>query len=400
MSGINALTVRVYDDYDLTTLIADLSGRATAFTFSTRLHGGFGEASLTIPMPMSEIFPALRVGNNRGWHFYHMEIRDAQKLVWEGRVMNLALGWDESATWLEIEAAGYYSSLRDQIYDTDESPMGGGAPGTDWSTGGPHTRDDIIKEMLTDGCPDISSDQSHIDANTLDIVGIDLADGDYPQNIIVDKLAPLADTDELPWYFAVWDDRIPYWAARSLDQVDYYCWLRDTQRGKVSQPGMHVRNKTMTAASIGAGFSFVQSDDADSQVLYPDRHIIIDTPSGASAGTRTAARDAALEEKAAPKLDSSITVKGQLYSTDAGFGAASGALVAVPKWRVRAGQVLRLQDLLPTSQATPELDALRTYYLLETRYDAMTDVLEIQPDRPGARLAAILARATNLERNR
>ena len=74
-----------------------------------------------------------------------------------------------------------------------------------------------------------------------------------------------------------------------------------------------------------------------------------------------------------------------------------GAFIGTPLWNVRAGQVLRIADLIPYSAAAAELDALRTFYIIETSYDAMTNTLVIVPDRPSRSLITKLVRSVDLE---
>ena len=60
-------------------------------------------------------------------------------------------------------------------------------------------------------------------------------------------------------------------------------------------------------------------------------------------------------------------------------------------WRVRAGEVIRIQDLVPNSAATPALDDVRTFYIMQTEYDATSNQLTIQPDRRRLGLADIVS---------
>jgi hypothetical protein len=79
-------------------------------------------------------------------------------------------------------------------------------------------------------------------------------------------------------------------------------------------------------------------------------------------------------------------------------GDSGGRLQEVPLWRVRAGEVIRIQDLVPNSAATPALDDVRTFYIMETDYDADKNVLKIQPDRRRRSLARTLANLGNIEK--
>ena len=153
---LQSLRVLVWSDYNKNALLDDHTDNFTGLTFSTALHGGFKLCSLSVPMSLERLWLYFERENLAGRHFAHLEILEEQKIVWEGRIM--AVGFDPSGANLSfnIEAAGYWSSCRDQFYDSADSGN------TDW-TSGSHTVDDIIKEMLTEECPDINSDQTNID---------------------------------------------------------------------------------------------------------------------------------------------------------------------------------------------------------------------------------------------
>jgi len=71
-------------------------------------------------------------------------------------------------------------------------------------------------------------------------------------------------------------------------------------------------------------------------------------------------------------------------------------------WRVRAGDVIRIQDLVPATAATPTLDDVRTFYIMETEYEADTNTLIVQPDRRRRSLPSIIAkvaRASDVQLN-
>jgi hypothetical protein len=391
---MSELRVVVWDDYNKAVLEDDLTGPFKQLTFSSSLHGGFKECKMLVPMPLERVWLYLE-RELPGRHFHHIEVLENTRVVWEGRIMDLGLVAEPSFVGLSLMAMGYWSSCRDQMYDPDDSGN------TNWKSGGPHTIDGIIKEMLTNSCPDIATDQTGIEANTRDVVGLDIDARAYPMDNIVDKLAPLSDSDNSVWYFAVWDGRRAYWTKRTIAQVDYYIYLEDTQRLTLTQQGKHVRNRIIPKVGSTEGTAL---DDLPAQANAPTpprRDLLLTLPTGTPSGASDDARQTALDERKAPRQDTSFTVKGRVYTTAAGSaGPGSGNMVQTPKWRVRAGHVLRLQDLLPASVASVKLDDLRTFYIQEARYDAVRDVLNVQPDRPAARLGTLLARIAQLERDK
>lgn len=125
---------------------------------------------------------------------------------------------------IQFTALGYWSSCRDQFYSTAI------AGSTDWTTGGPHTLDDIVKEVLDDQCPGIDSDQAGIEALSRDLEGIDLSDYHYAQEWIRDLLT-LSDSDNAVAHFFVWEDRKPYLTKRNVSSIDWR--LRRSSPGSI-----------------------------------------------------------------------------------------------------------------------------------------------------------------------
>jgi len=388
-----SLIVRVFDTYTEASrkMHADLSARWTSLRFSTALHGGFKDCVISVPMRFEDAWQALRRENLRGWHFYHLEITQDQRTVWEGRIMKVGIGWSGSQTTLQLTALGYWSSLRDQYYDAADSSN------TDWTSGSGHTSDDIIKEMLADEGPDISTTVTGITATSRDLAGIVLTDRDYPQNIILSKIAPLADSDGKQYFFAVWENRTPYWTAKAVSNpVEWFVWLRNTSSGQLIQDAQHLRNNILP---VKGGTEGTEANDTSSQALYPKRELKVTVPTGVSSNAENDMRDAILTERADPVQTQSFTVSGTLYSTRATQNVA-GALVEMPKWWVRAGETVRIQDLVPASDATPALDSLRTFWIRSTTYTAESDTLVIQPDSPQETLGSIISRLGQVERDR
>ena len=64
----------------------------------------------------------------------------------------------------------------------------------------------------------------------------------------------------------------------------------------------------------------------------------------------------------------------------------------LPKWRMRAGDVVRIQDLVPLTASTPELDDVRTFFIMDTQYEGNADVMRIQPDRKALTMSRAIRR--------
>lgn len=202
------------------------------------------------------------------------------------------------------------------------------------------------------------------------------------------------DGDNSVYYFAVWEGRVAYWTKRSVGTVDYYLWLEDVAQARFAQSGHDLRNRVRTKHLVsGVTTRTAVAHDTASQAAYPIRELTVGQ--GEVNATNAAnARDQALEEQKLPRQQQSLTVKGRVWNV------MNGELVEEPKWGVRAGKVVRVQDLVPASVSSPVFDDLRTFYILETEYDAVTDTLKVQPDRPAPKVSSLLARRTPVETRR
>jgi len=369
------LQVRLYDDNLASpTLIDDLSTQVEDLRFSSALHGGFKSCQFFVPGTLSESWDWLSHDNVKGRHFNRITVHEDQRLIWEGRIMEIALTMDRRKLGIQVTALGYYSSLRDQVY-ADATPAA--------------SSDAIVKDMLTTVCPDIDSDQSNIAAitHTASLATIDLDARRYPQDVIVDILSKISSSTNQVWYFAIWDDRIPYLTVRSVSSVDWYVWLDSMSRMHLQQSGIQLRNRVYPVVGTTEGTAV---NDTDSQALYPQRDLMWQLQTGLSASNEAEAATMALNERAYPRQSETFKITGPIYST-------ANGLVDAPKHRVRAGDVIRIQDLVPSSASTPALDDLRTFYILDAMYDVDTDTLTIQPDRPPRSLSAILPRLGQVE---
>ncbi len=385
MSFHTSLRVLIWDTYSKGTLLDELTGLFNVLQFSTGLHGGFKRCTISVPKPLDQIWLYLARENLVGRHFAHIEVLEEQYTVWEGRLMDVGFEMSAGNLSLELEAAGYWNSLRDQYYDAAD------AGNTDWTASGPHTIDDIIKEMLNDEGPDISTDQTNIEDPGLDVVGIVLTDRDYPQNIIATKL-PMTNSSNAQFFFAIWEDRLPYLTERVTTTLHWVTTLSELTDLRLHQGAYGLRNTILPVKNAVEG---TEASDADSQALYPKRELKVTVQEGVPTAAENLERGRALAEKKNPEQSQQFSITGKVYDT-----RADGSAIPRPKWRVRAGQVLRINDLVPASITAAYLDRLRTFYILETQYDAGSDRLVVTPDRFRRTLTNILPRASQVELDR
>jgi len=377
------LQIRLFDNNLASpTLIDDLTDRVANLTFSTALNGGFKVCSFALPTTIGEAWLWLHREGKRGYHFSRITIHEDQTLIWEGRVMEVELQVQAGEQSLRITATGYWGACRDRFYTATGN--------TNWASGS-HTIDDIIKEMLTEECPDINSDQTNITATSRDVVGLDLTVKEYPQTRI-NELTALSDSDGSMWFFAIWDSRTPYLTKRDASAVDWYVWMEDLGNLNLRQSAMELRNAVLPFISTTEG---TNQTDTTSLLLYPRREVKFTVPTGTNANTQADAASAQATDRGFPRQSQAFNISGRIYRTT---GESGGRLEEAQKWRVRAGDVVRIQDLVPVSASTPSLDDVRTFFVMETNYTASNDTLSLQPDRRSRRLTNILPKLGAIER--
>ena len=380
-----ALRILVYPDFNKTAVVDDLSGQWTGLSFSSALHGGFKQLSMDVPMSFDRAALWLERGNLPGRHFYHIEVTEDNRIVWEGRFPKIGLRKTPTFQGIHLEAMGYWSSARDRYYSTAD---------TNWSDSGT-----LVRAIVTGSCPDLNG-TANIETTGLDITGFNGSARDFPQNWIIDKIAPLSTPTNGVLYFGVWENRVPYFTTRSTSSLDWQVYMQDINFLNLDQNAEHLRNAVYPVIGTADGTSTI---DAESTLRYGlRREIILNVQAGVPASTANRARDTKIAEGRFPRQDSNFTVSGHAYSSRAAVGgtAVPNAIVESQKWWVRAGDVVRIQDLYPASQSTVALDDLRTFYILDARYDAVRDTVEVVPDRPQQDLQTILAQIGTLERTR
>ena len=374
------LEIRLYDgDLSSPTLIEELTDRVEGLSFSTALNGGFKLCQFRLNTTIGEAWMWLSRDGKKGYHFNRLTIHEGTILVWEGRIIDIGLDIGGSRHNLNVTAQGYWGATRDRLYSDDDGSR------TDWTSGSGHQIDDIIKEILTSECPDINSDQSNIAAGSRDLVGINLSSREYPQHYI-NCLTEVSDDDGSVWFFAIWDNRIPYLFKRAATTINWFVWLSDLHNLRLQQSASQLRNAVIP---VVGGTEGTTQTHAVSLALYPRREIVVTMQTGTNANTQADSGGMKVTEKALPRQQQGFAISGRIYS--ALVGDAGGQLAETPLWRVRAGEVIRIQDLVPSSAATPALDDLRTFYIMGTNYDADNNTLTLQPDRRGRRLSSIIA---------
>jgi len=223
-------------------IIEDLTTQVENLRFSTKLSGGYNACSFTM---QKTIMDSWKWMTDRA--FYRLIVEDGQKILFEGRVEDRSIVGGS----LGVTAYGYYANLTDIPYNTAYNAVASV----------------VVKAILTAVCTQISSDQTNID--TTDIAITSAADSSYldiyPQQL-VEKLLAFSDSGNTgKWYFAIWEDRIPYMYERSVSSVDWLVNLRDLARFRLTHRGADLWNAAYAVYANGGLARTADADDTDSQ---------------------------------------------------------------------------------------------------------------------------------------
>jgi len=366
------MDIKLYDR-NLTTPAPpdDLTDKVQNLKFSTKLHGGFYLCTFNLKADLPEAWEWFT-----GKAFCRLVISDATRTLWEGRIEDIGLS--EGA--VTVTAYGYYANLSDIPYNTAYND----------------NFDVVLKAVLTACCTQISADQSNIDATGGPAItsGADSEYLDIYPKEIVEKLAKFSDdTYSGKWFFAVWEDRVPYLKRRVTTAIDWQTAPCDFARFKLVHRGAELWNSCYAVYDAGGVVTrTATTNDTDSQTKYGSsaasftRRKVIPQLGSVAAATAQAARDHWLEEY--------HEIWGRMEDMVLGPNVQDANGVPYPSSRVRAGDVLRVRDLVPASADLDAIarDALRTFYIVETSYDAERGELRITPDLESASLDAILAK--------
>ena len=364
----------LYDrDYASPTLAQDLTHRIQRVRMGTALNGGFSFCDFEPRLPTRDAFYWAEK-----YHYYRLLAYDAwEGTVWEGRIEDIYPG----ELGMRVRALGFWSSCFDQVHQENY-----------WHTA--WTATEIVQDTLGDDCPDIAANYTNLQDTALDIAPQTF--NDYEKcGQVIDAVLKLGDNQTPPrkWYFAVWEARVPYLFPRVTDEVDWEMELRDVAAGglTLSRSARNLWNRVIALYSAidptegpGARKATAWAEDTDSSGIYGDREYVLSLAGMSDAGA-DAARDAALEDMKEPSQYTTARFSG--WAWDAGKRRR-------PLYMIRAGDVLRIRDLVPEEAmfSTPKLDSLRTFFLLETEYDVDRNTLCVMPDFEGGLLDIMIAR--------
>jgi hypothetical protein len=303
--------------------------------------------------------------------------------VAEGKIFEPAISQDGN----RITAYGpWLAYCFSQVYNDTSS----------WVTTG--TTSEQIKDMLTDDCPDVNSNQDNIDETSMNYFPWQPTNNAYPGNLI-SKLAALSDVSNAEWYF--WLQSAPFAGTTPQDPIPWFksagnvpglytCWREDMAPGGLNlTPSLRelVNDlRVMYRDAVGTANQTASATDADSQARYGLRERYGMDLGLASATAAAQYRDMLLARYKDPQQSANFTLNTWLYDQWGGKW---------PLWRAIADFPFKLtvNDLIPdTTVLSHTLDHKRTFITLTCEYDYDRNTLTITPDTEDNRADALLAR--------
>ncbi len=350
-------------------------------THSTRLPGGFWNFSIDVPMTLNRYWDWR---NNRMKFRFQLE-ESLRHVIWEGRLEVIEL---LTPGRVRLTARGYYSNFRDSYY------VGITANAADYSKDYNTTADAIITDMLTSG---FNSDTLQLSTSVvnLEAPGVTI-DQTYPDEwslweVITDATRGILtwpDSSDRKVDLMVWEDQEVHLKARNPGTVNWRVSLDTPRRRGVARFTPRVDTRRVANSVVVQYTSTIltpEETDSDSvtefkrqELVIPDIGTSTATPAQERRGQELAARKDLQQEADA------ITVT-RLFDNNG---------LEFPLCRVRAGDVIMVEDFVPKSSSigTPDLDALRTFVIEETDCNHETNALNLRLDREGTNFLDILAR--------
>jgi hypothetical protein len=357
----NNLTVPVFQQ--------NLESRVSGLKFGTKLNGGFSTCQFAL---------RLNLGLTKEWvynkYFYRIVVTDGFHTFWEGRIQDPEFDIGKPA----ITAYGYYASLLDQVYY--------GAYNTTW--------DAALKAIRAANCPSIANDDTKINAGALtcstvaNTMGTQYADA-TPQ-ALAELFANTSDTTFQQWFLAVWENRV-LWAWPKPTGTVTVTWrtsLKDCKTAHFAMATGGLYNITYGIYTSGGVLTrTAEFSDTTSQTKYGLTRKTATPQLGtvAVAAANAAARGLLATDKSIFPTNTNLMLGDHVY--DANGVAYSSA------W-VRAGDIIQITDLLTADAdiATPTLNGLNTFFIMETMYDADSMSNGLTIENQSTNLDAILGR--------
>ena len=260
-----------------------------------------------------------------------------------------------------------------------------------------------ILDMLTNECPDVSTNQDNVDEPATNNFPWQPSDNSYPGDLI-EFLASLSDASNDEWYFWLQSapmagttpaDPIPWFKAADDVPGLYTCWREDMSPGGLNlTPSLRdlVNDaRVMYRDAAGTQNQTASAADADSQARYGLRERWDYDLGSANAALAGQYRDLLLARFKDPQQAANFSLNTWAYDQYGGKW---------PLWRVIADFPCKftVNDLIPDSTVLGHtLDNKRTFITLAAEYDYDSNTLSITPDTEDNRADAMLSRHRGLE---
>ena len=255
-----------------------------------------------------------------------------------------------------------------------------------------------IQAMLTNECPDVSTNQDNIDEPATNNFPWQPSDNAYPGDLIP-GLAALSDANNAEWYFWLQsapmtgttpNDPTPWFKAADDVPSLYTCWREDMAPGGLDlTPSLRdlVNDaRVMYRDAAGTHNQTASATDADSNARYGLRERWDYDLGSANAASAGQYRDLLLARFKDPQQAANFSLNTWAYDQYGGKW---------PLWRVIADFPCKftVNDLIPDSTVLGHtLDNKRTFITLAAEYDYDSNTLSITPDTEDNRADAMLSR--------
>ena len=351
-------------------------GELTGFRHSTRMPGGFSELSFVLPVTESEYWK---------WRTERMLFRllleeHGGKTIWEGRLEDVEL----QEKWLILlRWYGYWSNLTDHYHNEN------------YNTTGDAILKDLRDTMDDDSAPALQLSTSNAEMDTGPTIDQDYQNDWTMWRIMTDPIRGVlafGSTNDKKIDLAVWDDRILHYKERNPTSVDWQAFIKpengagvDRLRTRVSWSNL--ANAVLTVyESTGTVTRTSFDTNAASIAKYIRREYHVQNIRESSSGPADQRTDTELASRKDLQQETDGLDISRVWDTDG---------VEWPLCRVRAGEVIRINDFTPVTGDldTLTLDGYRTFVIEETLCDHSRGILRIRPDRAAGGVSDLLMRS-------
>lgn len=346
------LHVGLYENATTGTLVFDFSPHVTELTFGTDEHG-FADCKLFAPLSVFESF----------WLYQralvpHLLISDNGRVIWEGRledprITNTGKGDSDG---LSLTALGYYRSLSDEPHTAVYTSV---------------TANTIVAGLLANA-PQLSSSTALIQNP-----GVTLSESydDKKPSEILDRLVRLGDSATPPriWEASVWEGRRLVFQVRGASGRAWQVDASEIDLERTLQTLYNSAYGTYFDATNVRAVSATSTDQASVNRWGVTRRKAVKAQTR-SATLAATVRDTVIEDGRDPAPRAEIEFEAIYDAVGARW----------PLYYARSGDTITLRNLPPMMSVA--LNRIRTFTILQTKYDAIADKLKVTPESPLATL--------------